>query len=204
MNRAPTSVFVPPIRRESQHGSGMGVEYEETDSDGEMEDMSLLDIIKDIHLLFKKSLDLRVKFNNALEELNELELIEKKKVLKAYADLEVDVKDELDELEVAEDSDIYMSDSDDENSDMESVNGEEEKYVGEFKKNDFWSFIDLFRNMFEKDNKLLDKYVIRAKKKLLEEREEQYNNYETEQSGGGIRKISAILERGRGIGGLLK
>ena len=185
----------------------MGVEYKQTDSDGEMEDMSLLDIIKDIHLLFKKSLDLRVKFNNALEELNELELIEKKKVLKAYADLEVDVKDELDELEVAEDSDIYMSDSDDENSDMESVNGEEEKYVGEFKKNDFWSFIDLFRNMFEKDNKLIDKYVIRAKKKLLEEREEQYNNYETEQRGSGIFTRGVRdneFPPGKGIGGLLR
>ena len=169
-----------------------------------MEDISLLDIIKDIHLLFKKSLDLRVKFNNALEELNELELIEKKKVLKAYADLEVDVKDELDELEVAEDSDIYMSDSDDENSDMESVNGEEEKYVGEIKKNDFWSFIDLLRNMLEKDNKLLDKYVIRAKKKLLAEREEEHNDDETEQSGSGIFRSGEILERDRGIGRLLK
>ena len=206
MNRAPTTVSIPPIRRVGGQ-NGMGVEYKETDSDGEMEDMSLLDIIKDIHLLFKKSLDLRVKFNNALEELNELELIEKKKVLKAYADLEVDVKDELDELEVAEDSDIYMSDSDDENSVMESVNGEEEKYVGEFKKNDFWSFIDLFRNMFEKDNKLIDEYVIRAKKKLLEEREEQYNNYETEQSGGGIftRGVRDYeFPPGKGIGGLLR
>ena len=116
MNRAPTSIFVPPIRRESQHGSGVDEVDSEiyfSDNDEEMEEISLLDIVKVIHLLFKKSLDLRVKFNNALEELNELELIEKKKVLKAYADLEVDVKDELDELEVAEDSDIYMSDSDD-------------------------------------------------------------------------------------------
>ena len=87
MNRAPTTVSIPPIRRVGGQ-SGMGVEYEETESDGDMEDMSLLDIIKDIHLLFKKSLDLRVKFNNALEELNELK---KKKVLKAYADLDIDV-----------------------------------------------------------------------------------------------------------------
>ena len=54
MNRAPTTVSVPPIRRVGGQ-SGMGVEYEETDSDGEVEDMSLLDIIKDIHLSFKKS-----------------------------------------------------------------------------------------------------------------------------------------------------
>ena len=88
MNRAPTTVSIPPIRRVGGQ-SGMGVEYKETDSDGEMEDMSLLDIIKDIHLSFKKSLDLRVKFNKPLEELNEFELIERKKVLKAYADLDI-------------------------------------------------------------------------------------------------------------------
>ena len=88
MNRAPTQVFVPPIKRESQHDSGVDEIYfsdsgEETDSDQEMEDMSLLDIIKNIHLLFKKSLDLSLKFNNALEGINELESIEKKNVLKA-------------------------------------------------------------------------------------------------------------------------
>ena len=90
---------------------------------------------------------------------------------------------------------------------MESVNGEEEKYVGEIKNNDFWSFIDLFRNIFEKDNKLIDEYVIRAKKKLLEEREEQYNNYETEQRGSGIftRGVRDYeFQPGKGIGGLLR
>ena len=35
MNRAPTTVSIPPIRRVGGQ-SGMGVEYEETDSDGEM------------------------------------------------------------------------------------------------------------------------------------------------------------------------
>ena len=54
MNTAPTRVFIPPIRRESQHGSGVDEIYfsdsgEDTDSDEEMEDMSLLYIIKDIH-----------------------------------------------------------------------------------------------------------------------------------------------------------
>ena len=53
MNRAPTTVSIPPIRRVGRQ-SGMGVEYEdtesengdidkETDSDEEMEDISLLD-----------------------------------------------------------------------------------------------------------------------------------------------------------------
>ena len=42
MNRAPTSVFIPPIRKEGDQ-SGMGVEYEDTDSEHGYTDEETMD-----------------------------------------------------------------------------------------------------------------------------------------------------------------
>ena len=51
------------------------------------------------HASLKNIQDLRQKYDNALDQLNTIDHNEKKKVLKAYADLEVDVESLKDEAE---------------------------------------------------------------------------------------------------------
>ena len=172
-----------------------------------MEDINLLDVVKGFHTSLKNIQDLRRKYDIALDQLNNLDHNEKKKVLKAYADLEVDVadeKNEIHEIDSDQDEDENMESDDDENSDTESDVEEEENNII-----DFWEFITELRNMLEKDSNLLDKYVKRAKKRILEkrrvlaEKKAEMEN-ETIQRGSGTKVISGILQHRRGIRGLLK
>ena len=194
--------LLQPIRRGSvKRGYGidedMDDENSDTESDEEMEDINLLDVVKGFHTSLKSIQDLRRKYDIALDQLNNLDHNEQKKVLKAYAELEVNVADENNEIhDIDSDQDEYenMESDDDENSDTES---------------DVEEFITELRNMLEKDSNLLDKYVKRAKKRILEkrrvlaEKKAEMEN-ETIQSGSGTKVISGILHRRRGVGGLLQ
>ena len=115
-----------------------------------------------------------------------------------------DENNEIHEIDSDQDEDENMESDDDENSDTESDVAEEEN-----NRIDFWEFITELRNMLEKDSNLLDKYVKRAKKRILAERrvlaeKRAEMEYETIQSGSGTKVISEILQRRRGVGGLLK
>ena len=57
--------------------------------------------------------------------------------------------------------------------------------------------------MLEKDSNLLDKYVKRAKKRVLAEKKAEMEN-ETIQSGSGTKVIGGKLQRRSGVGDLLR
>merc|ERR1711872_824445 len=105
----------------------------EDESESDTEDQDLLEIINDIKATFNYSLQLRKKFREKIEDMEEYESEEWKKILKSYAQLEASVKDEIEGL-----------DSVDKGEDEEEDEGEDEKEEGEGKastKEDFWDFI---------------------------------------------------------------
>merc|ERR1711895_3770 len=80
----------------------------EDESESDTEDQDLLEIINDIKSTFNYSLQLRKKFREKIEDMEEYESEEWKKILKSYAQLEASVKDEiegLDSVDKGEDED---------------------------------------------------------------------------------------------------
>ena len=67
----------------------------EDESENDTEDHDLLEIINDIKSTFNYSLQLRKKFREKIEDMEEYEQEEWKKILKSYAKLEASVKDEI-------------------------------------------------------------------------------------------------------------
>ena len=107
--KAPTSVHVSH-NKAVQHGYGvddvdMNSDTEsdsenesekgtEDESENDTEDQDLLEIINDIKSTFDYSLQLRKKFREKIEDMEEYDQDEWKKILKSYAKLEAGVKDE--------------------------------------------------------------------------------------------------------------
>merc|ERR1711895_272161 len=71
----------------------------EDESESDTEDQDLLEIINDFKSTFNYSLQLRKKFREKIEDMEEYEQEEWKKILKSYAKLEASVKDEIEGLD---------------------------------------------------------------------------------------------------------
>ena len=126
--KAPTSIHVShSVQR------GYGVDdvdmSSDTESEGESESVTedvfddnqdLLEIINDIKSTFNYGLQLRKKFREKIEDMEEYDQDEWKKILKSYAKLEASVKDEIEGL-----------DSVDKGEEEEEDEGEKDKEEGE-------------------------------------------------------------------------
>merc|ERR1712115_698771 len=104
----------------------------EDESESDNEDQDLLEIINDIKSTFNYSLQLRKKFRKKIENMEEYDQDEWKKILKSYAELEASVKDENDGLVRAEDEEKDDEDEEKENEgEDEEEEGENEEEEGE-------------------------------------------------------------------------
>ena len=176
--KAPTSVHVShPVQR------GYGVDDVDMSSDAESdtedesesvtededesdtedlfnENQDLLEIINDIKSTFNYGLQLRKKFREKIENMEEYDQDEWKEILKSYAKLEASVKDEIEGL-----------DSTDKNEEKEEEVKEEDKEEGDDheEKEDFWDFIKEFKHVLnEKDLKMVEKYFDKEAEKKMD------------------------------------
>ena len=170
--KAPTSIHVSHSEA-VQHGYGvddvdMNSDTEsdtedeserdtEDESENDTEDHDLLEIINDIKSTFNYSLQLRKKFREKIEDMEEYEQEEWKKILKSYAKLEASVKDEIEGLDSA--------DKGEEEEDKEEGDDEEENST----KEDFWDFIKEFKHALnEEDLKRVETYFDKEAEKTEE------------------------------------
>ena len=132
-------------------------EYE-SESDTEVpinDNQDLLEIINDIKSTFNYSLQLRKKFREKIEDMEEYDQDEWRKILRSYAKLEAAVKDETDGL-----------DSGDKEEAEEGEEQEEEEDEEEEKDEDFWDFIYEFKHVLtEKGLKRFRKYFVKEAEK---------------------------------------
>ena len=132
---------------------------DESESDTEVpinNNQDLLEIINDIKSTFNYSLQLRKKFREKIEDMEEYDQDEWTKILKSYAKLEAAVKDENDGLD---------SGDKEEAEEGEEQEDEEEEKDGE-KDEDFWDFIYEFKHVLtEKDLKKIKKYFVKEAEK---------------------------------------
>jgi len=179
--KAPTSVHVSqPVQRgygvddvdmnsdtESENESERDTEDE---SENDTEDHDLLEIINDIKSTFNYSLQLRKKFREKIEDMEEYEQEEWKKILKSYAKLEASVKDEiegLDSVDKGEEEEEDKEEGDDEEDEGEE--GEDEGKDDQTEKEDFWDFIKEFKHVLNgKDLKMVEKYFDKEAEKTEE------------------------------------
>ena len=169
--KAPTSVHVSqPVQRgygvddvdmNSDTESDTEDESErdtEDESENDTEDHDLLEIINDIKSTFNYSLQLRKKFREKIEDMEEYEQEEWKKILKSYAKLEASVKDEIEGLDSADKGE-------EEEEDKEEGDDEEENST----KEDFWDFIKEFKHALnEEDLKRVETYFDKEAEKTEE------------------------------------
>ena len=192
--KAPTSIHVSH-NKPVQHGYGVDDDVDmnsDTESDAEdenerdtrdesesdTEDQDLLEIINDIKATFNYSLQLRKKFREKIEDMEEYESEEWKKILKSYAQLEASVKDEiegLDSVDKGEDEEEEDEGEDEkEEGEDEEEEEEEDKEEGEDEgkastKEDFWDFIkELKHALNETDLKMVEKYFDREVEKKMD------------------------------------
>ena len=131
----------------------------EDESENDTEDHDLLEIINDIKSTFNYSLQLRKKFREKIEDMEEYEQEEWKKILKSYAKLEASVKDEIEGLESADKGE------EEEEEDKEEGDDEEENST----KEDFWDFIKEFKHALnEEDLKRVETYFDKEAEKTEE------------------------------------
>ena len=132
---------------------------DESESDTEVsinDNQDLLEIINNIKSTFNYSLQLRKKFREKIEDMEEYDQDEWTKILKSYAKLEAAVKDETDGLD---------SGDKEEAEEGEEQEDEEEEKDGE-KDEDFWDFIYEFKHVLtEKGLKRFRKYFVKAAEK---------------------------------------
>ena len=177
--KAPTSVHVSH-NKPVQHGYGvddvdMNSDTEsdaedenerdtEDESESDTEDQDLLEIINDIKATFNYSLQLRKKFREKIEDMEEYESEEWKKILKSYAKLEASVKDENEGLDSVEEKEDEVEDEND-----EGEKGEDEGKDDDLEKEDFWDFIKEFKHALnETDSKMVEKYFDREVEKKMD------------------------------------
>ena len=183
--KAPTSIHVSHSEA-VQHGYGvddvdMNSDTEsdaedenekdtEDESESDTEDQDLLEIINDIKSTFNYSLQLRKKFREKIEDMEEYEQEEWKKILKSYAKLEASVKDEiegLDSVDKGEEEEEDKEEGDDEEDEGEE--GEDEGKDDQTEKEDFWDFIKEFKHVLNgKDLKMVEKYFDKEAEKTEE------------------------------------
>ena len=178
--KAPTSVHVShPV----QHGFGIDDVDMSSDAESDTEDESesvtkdevesddlfnenqdLLEIINDIKSTFNYSLQLRKKFREKIENMEEYEQDEWNKILKSYAKLEASVKDENEGLDSVEEKEDEVEDEKD-----EGEKGEDEGKDDDLEKEDFWDFIKEFKHALnETDLKMVEKYFDREVEKKMD------------------------------------
>ena len=191
--KAPTSVHVShPVQR----GYGVDDVYMSSDAESDTEDESesviededesdtedlfnenqdLLEIINDIKSTFNYGLQLRKKFREKIENMEEYDQDEWKEILKSYAKLEAGVKDEnegLDNADKGEEEDGEEDDKEGEDEEEEEDEGEEEEGEDEGNdatKEDFWDFIKEFKHALnEKDLKMVEKYFDKEAEKKMD------------------------------------
>ena len=142
----------------------------EDESESDTEDQDLLEIINDIKATFNYSLQLRKKFREKIEDMEEYEQEEWKKILKSYAKLEASVKDEiegLDSVDKGEEEEEDKEEGDDEEDEGEE--GEDEGKDDQTEKEDFWDFIKEFKHVLNgKDLKMVEKYFDKEAEKTEE------------------------------------
>ena len=142
----------------------------EDESESDTEDQDLLEIINDIKATFNYSLQLRKKFREKIEDMEEYEPEEWKKILKSYAKLEASVKDEiegLDSVDKGEEEEEDKEEGDDEEDEGEE--GEDEGKDDQTEKEDFWDFIKEFKHALNgKDLKMVEKYFDKEAEKTEE------------------------------------
>ena len=132
----------------------------EDESESDTEDQDLLEIINDIKSTFNYSLQLRKKFREKIEDMEEYESEEWKKILKSYAKLEASVKDEIEGLDS-----VDKGEEEEEEEDKEE--GEDEGKA--LTKEDFWDFIKEFKHALNKtDLKMVEKYFDKEAEKTEE------------------------------------
>ena len=186
--KAPTSVHVSqPVQRgygvddvDMNSDTESGTE-DESESDTEDESKSdtedaltehqdLLEIINDIKSTFDYSLQLRKKFREKIEDMEEYEQDEWKKILKSYAKLEAGVKDEnegLDNGDKGEEEDEEKEEGGDEEEDEDKEEGGDKEE--DSTKEDFWDFIKEFKHALnQKDLKMVKKYFDKEAEKTVE------------------------------------
>ena len=168
--KAPTSVHVSqPVQRgygvddadmnSDTESEGESERDTEDESENDTEDHDLLEIINDIKSTFNYSLQLRKKFREKIEDMEEYEQEEWKKILKSYAKLEASVKDEIEGLESADKGE------EEEEEDKEEGDDEEENST----KEDFWDFIKEFKHALnEEDLKRVETYFDKEAEKTEE------------------------------------
>ena len=197
--KAPTSVHVShPV----QHGFGVDDVYMSSDAESDNEDESgsetedevesddlfnenqdLLEIINDIKSTFNYSLQLRKKFREKIENMEEYKQDEWNKILKSYAKLEASVKDENEGLDSVEEKEDEVEDEKD-----EGEKGEDEGKDDDLEKEDFWDFIKEFKQVFnEKDLKMVKKYFDKEAEKKMDSK-----NVEEDE---GIEDVKMVTEK---------
>ena len=137
------------------------VTEDEDESDTEdlfNENQDLLEIINDIKSTFNYGLQLRKKFREKIENMEEYDQDEWKEILKSYAKLEASVKDEIEGL-----------DSADKGEEEEEVKEEDKEEGDDSTKEDFWDFIKEFKHVLnEKDLKMVEKYFDKEAEKKMD------------------------------------
>ena len=174
--KAPTSVHVShPVQR----GYGVDDVYMSSDAESDTEDESesviededesdtedlfnenqdFLEIINDIKSTFNYGLQLRKKFREKIENMEEYDQDEWKEILKSYAKLEASVKDEIEGL-----------DSTDKGEEEEVKEEGKEEGDDHEEKEDFWDFIKEFKHVLnEKDMKMVEKYFDKEAEKKMD------------------------------------
>jgi len=193
--KAPTSVHVS---HNVQRGYGVDDVYMSSDTESDTEDenesdiedesdtedlfnenQDLLEIINDIKSTFNYGLQLRKIFREKIENMEEYDQDEWKKILKSYAKLEASVKDEIEGLDSSDKSE----------EDKEEVK-EEDKEEGDDheEKEDFWDFIKEFKHVLnEKDLKMVEKYFDKEAEKKMDSK-----NVEEDE---GIEDVKMVTEK---------
>ena len=186
--KAPTSIHVS---HSVQRGYGVDDDVDmssDTESEGESdtededdtedlfnENQDLLEIINDIKSTFNYSLQLRKKFREKIENMEEYDQDEWKEILKSYAKLEASVKDEIEGL-----------DSTDKEEEEEEVKEEDEE--NDATKEHFWDFIKEFRHALnETDLKMVKKYFDKEAEKKMDSK--------TVEEDEGVEDVKMIIEK---------
>merc|ERR1712240_944781 len=199
--KAPTSVHVSH-RGGVQHGFGVDDVHMNSDNESDTEDESesvtkdevesddlfnenqdLLEIINDIKSTFNYSLQLRKKFREKIENMEEYEQDEWKKILKSYAKLESSVKDEIEGLDSVEEKEDEVEEEKD-----EGEKGEDEGKDDDLEKEDFWDFIKEFKQVLnEKDLEMVEKYFDKEAEKKMDSK-----NVEDDE---GVEDVKMVTEK---------
>ena len=157
---------------ESEGESERDTEDESDTEDLFNENQDLLEIINDIKSTFNYGLQLRKKFREKIENMEEYDQDEWKEILKSYAKLEASVKDENEGL-----------DSTDKEDDVE-----EEDEGNDAEKEDFWDFIQEFKHVLnEKDLKMVEKYFDKEAEKKMDSK--------TVEEDEGVEDVKMIIEK---------